>query len=70
MGLEAQIGTYALHLEPYYKDLEKVGDLKRSKMLYENLIALPMSHNMTSQDQELVVDEIDRFLQSFGRRTT
>lgn len=67
MGIEAQIGTYALHLEPYYQHLERLSDLKRSKMLFENLIALPMSHNMTSQDQELVVNEIDKFLQSFGR---
>ena len=67
LGIEAQIGTYALHTEPYYQNLEKQGDLAISRMLYENLIALPMSHNMTSEDQERVVAEIDKFLKSFGR---
>jgi len=67
LGIEAQIGTYALHMEPYYQNLEKQGDLAKSTMLYENLIALPMSHNMTGEDQERVVSEIDRCLRSFGR---
>jgi len=66
-GVEAQIGTYALHLEPYYRDFEKQGDLERSRLLYENLIALPMSHNMTTEDQEYVVSEIEKFLKSFER---
>ncbi|MFH0848644.1 MAG: DegT/DnrJ/EryC1/StrS family aminotransferase [archaeon] len=54
MGIETQIGTYALHLEPYFANLKKQGDLNRSKLLYENLLALPMSHNMTRTDQEYV----------------
>lgn len=67
LGVEAQIGTYALHMEPFYQNFERFDDLKRSRMLFENLIALPMSHNMTNQDQEYVVDEIEKFLSSFGR---
>jgi dTDP-4-amino-4,6-dideoxygalactose transaminase len=66
-GAEAQIGTYALHLEPYYQDLEKQGDLSRSKLLYENLIALPMCHNMTVEDQEYVVSRLEKSLKQFGR---
>jgi len=66
-GVEAQIGTYALHLEPYYRDLEKQGDLSRSKLLYENLIALPMCHNMTTEDQEYVVSQVEKSLKQFGR---
>jgi dTDP-4-amino-4,6-dideoxygalactose transaminase len=61
-GIEAQIGTYALHLEPYYRDLEKQGDLSRSKLLFENLLALPMCHNMTAEDQEYVVSQVAAFL--------
>ncbi len=67
VGIEAQIGTYALHVEPYYQNLEKQGDLATSRMLYENLIALPMYHNMTSDDQEYVVSEIEKSLGSLGR---
>ena len=66
-GIEAQIGTYALHLEPYYRNLERQGDLLNSKLLYENLIALPMSHNMTSEDQEHVVAQVQKSLKQFGR---
>jgi dTDP-4-amino-4,6-dideoxygalactose transaminase len=67
LGIEAQIGTYALHMEPYYQNLERQGNLERSRKLYENLIALPMSHNMTSEDQRRVVTELGKFLKSFGR---
>jgi perosamine synthetase len=64
IGVEAQIGTYALHLEPFYRDLEKHGDLERSSLLYKNLMALPMSHNMTIQDQEYVVSEVKKLLRT------
>ncbi len=67
LGIEAQIGTYALHLEPYYQTLERQGDLANSRMLCENLIALPMFHSMTHEDQERVVAAIDQFLRS-GRQ--
>lgn len=66
-GVEAQIGTYALHLEPYYQSLERQGGLSNSKLLYENLIALPMCHNMTNEDQEYVVSQIEKSLKQFGR---
>ena len=62
VGIEAQIGTYALHLEPFYRTVEKQGELKRSKLLHENLIALPMCHNMTKEDQEHVVSHVEKFL--------
>jgi len=66
-GAEAQIGTYALHVEPYYSNLEKQGDLTNSKLLYQNLLALPMCHTMTREDQEFVVSLIKRFLEGYGR---
>lgn len=62
VGVEAQIGTFALHMEPYYENLKRQGDLYRSRLLYENLIALPMCHKMTRADQEYVVSQIERFL--------
>jgi dTDP-4-amino-4,6-dideoxygalactose transaminase len=65
VGVEAQIGTYALHMQPYYRSFKKVGDLRRSKLLYENLIALPMCHRMTSADQEYVASHIEKFLREF-----
>jgi dTDP-4-amino-4,6-dideoxygalactose transaminase len=65
VGVEAQIGTYALHMEPYYQDFEKQGELSRSKLLYENLIALPMCHNMTRENQDYVASHIAKFLREF-----
>lgn len=61
-NIETQIGTYALHLQPSYKQMRKIGKLERSEKLYRNLLALPMCHNMTKKDQELVVSEISRSL--------
>ncbi len=67
VGIETQIGTYALHLEPYFAGLNKRGALTRSKLLYENLLALPMSHNMTKADQEYVVSHIAGLVKSYAR---
>lgn len=64
-GIEAQIGTYALHMEPYYHNVEKCANLARSTLLYENLIALPMCHRMTKENQEHVASHIERFLKEF-----
>jgi perosamine synthetase len=68
VGVEAQIGTYALHMQPYCQDVEKQGDLSRSKLLFENLIALPMCHKMTRENQEYVVFHIGKFLREFRGR--
>jgi dTDP-4-amino-4,6-dideoxygalactose transaminase len=67
IGIETQIGTYALHVEPYFANLKKQGDLRRSKLLYENLLALPMCHNMTKADQEYVVSQIEKHLKNYQR---
>jgi dTDP-4-amino-4,6-dideoxygalactose transaminase len=61
-SIETQIGTYALHLQPSYLRAKKVGKLERAEKLYRNLLALPMCHSMTRQDQERVVSEIKNFL--------
>ncbi len=67
IGIETQIGTYALHLEPYFGNLRKQGDLNGSKLLYENLLALPMCHSMTRADQEYVVSQLEKLLKSSTR---
>jgi len=61
-NIETQIGTYALHLQPSYKKVRKIGKLKKAQKLYQNLLALPMSHSMTKKDQEYVVSEIKSIL--------
>lgn len=61
-GIEFQIGTYALHMQPSFKGVKKIGKLKRSEKLYKNLLAFPMCHSMTRTDQEYVVSEVKNIL--------
>ena len=59
-NIEAQIGTYSLHLQPSYKRARKTGKLEEAEKLYRNLLALPMCHSMTKADQEYVVSELKK----------
>jgi len=65
VGIETQIGTYALHTQPYYSHIRRYGTLSRSQLLYENLLALPMCHDMTRDDQEYVSVQIEQFLKNY-----
>lgn len=65
MGIETQIGTYALHLEPSYSDVKRVGDLKNSELLSANLLTLPLHHELTDDDQEYVVASIRSLLKEY-----
>jgi dTDP-4-amino-4,6-dideoxygalactose transaminase len=53
-NIQSQIGTYALHLEPAYKNMKKVGNLKNSELLFKNALTLPLHKNLTQEDQEKV----------------
>jgi len=64
-GIETQIGTYALHLHPAFTQARRIGELERSSKLYENLLALPMYHSMTMEDQECVVTEVTNLLEKY-----
>lgn len=65
MGIETQIGTYALHLEPSYTDAKRVGDLKNSELLFANLLTLPLHHELTDEDQDYVVTSIRSLLKKY-----
>ena len=60
--IETQIGTYALHLQPSYRNLRKIGKLERAEKLYRNLLALPLSYSTLKIDQESVVQQIEKSL--------
>lgn len=64
-NIETQIGTYSLHTQPSFAETSKIGNLETSKMLFENLLALPMSHYMTDEDQERVVSNIAELLEGY-----
>lgn len=57
-GIEVQIGTFALHLQPFFAQTRRVGNLKHSASLYRQLLSLPLHHELTRQDQERVVQEL------------
>ena len=61
-GIETQIGTYALHTQPAFEHTPKSGKLANSYLLYKKLLALPMCHSMSFQDQEYVVEQIKKLL--------
>ena len=61
-NIQSQIGTYALHLEPAYKNMKKVGDLKNSELLFKNALTLPLHKNLTQDDQESICRIIDKTL--------
>lgn len=65
-GIETQIGSYALHLEPSYSGVRKTGSLKNSELLFNHLLTLPLHHELTDQDQEFVVNSIKGLLKKYG----
>jgi len=64
-NIETQIGTYALHLQPSFERVKKIGKLERAEKLYKNLLTLPMCHSMTKKDQEYVISEIENLLKKY-----
>ncbi len=64
-GIEAQIGTYALHLFPPFapgENCQLVGDLKNSRYAFDHCLVLPLFYDMTTADQELVVETLKQAL--------
>jgi perosamine synthetase len=64
-NIQTQIGTYCLHVQPSFSEVRRIGDLETSKMLFDNLLALPMSHYMTDEDQETVVSALEELLSKY-----
>ncbi len=64
-NIETQIGTHALHRTEAFADAECVSDLKTSAALEDNLLTLPLCHDMTEDDQCRVVDELDGALAAY-----
>jgi dTDP-4-amino-4,6-dideoxygalactose transaminase len=64
-NIQTQIGTYSLHVQPSFSDVRRIGSLENSKMLFDNLLALPMSHYMTDEDQETVASTLRELLTKY-----
>lgn len=63
-NIQSQIGTYALHLEPAYKNLKAVGNLRNSEKLYHNALSLPLHKDLTFDDQKKICEIIESTLKN------
>ena len=61
-NIQSQIGTYALHLEPAYKDIKRIGELSNSRSLFKNALTLPLHKDLTQEDQEKICKIISNTL--------
>jgi dTDP-4-amino-4,6-dideoxygalactose transaminase len=60
-GIEAQIGTYALHLLGAYRDQ---GDFPGATGVFERALALPFHTRLSDGDLDLVAEALDRVVSS------
>ncbi len=59
-GMEAQIGTFALHLEPAFNSGTCIlkGHFNGSEYAYKHCLTLPIFYDMTMEDQKYVVETL------------
>lgn len=67
-GIETQIGTYALHLQPFYRNCRGVvrSALSFSKSAYESTLALPFYNGLTLKEQKFVFENLMKSICSSG----
>jgi dTDP-4-amino-4,6-dideoxygalactose transaminase len=64
-GIECQIGTYSLSLEPAFENTRRIGDLEISHKLFHNLLTLPMHYKLTLDDQVYVVETLRELIDKY-----
>ena len=65
-GIEVQIGTYSLHLQPAFRPSQvcKIkGNLNGSSYAFEHCLTLPLYYDMAKRDQEEVITLILSYLE-------
>ncbi|MEM4489169.1 MAG: DegT/DnrJ/EryC1/StrS family aminotransferase [Desulfurococcaceae archaeon] len=63
-GIEAQIGTYALHLEPVFANYKRIGTLEVAERLTRTTITLPLYNELEYEDIEYIVYKFKEILSS------
>ena len=61
MGIEVQIGTYALHREPAFgpgSGCRLVGPFDGSRYAFDHCLTLPLYHGLTEADQRRVIEAL------------
>jgi perosamine synthetase len=58
-GVETQVGTYCLSLQPSFRTTAKrAGSLNTSRMLYERSLTLPLYESLSAEEQAYIVDSL------------
>jgi dTDP-4-amino-4,6-dideoxygalactose transaminase len=57
-SIEAQIGTYALHIEPAFQRFVEHGEPLNSKLLRKTTLTLPLYESMEYEDLEYIVNSV------------
>lgn len=61
-NIETQIGTYALHCLPAFKNCLRKGKLQNSEFLYKNSLSIPLHEELSESDQEYICNIIKKSL--------
>ncbi len=66
IGIEAQIGTYSLHMHPAFNGstCRINGDMAGSTYAYHHCLVLPLYHELTEADQRYIVERLCSFLKT------
>lgn len=65
LGIEVQIGTYSLHMHPAFQNEEIArieGNMEESLYAFEHCLALPLFHDLTFEDQEVIISNLIQLL--------
>lgn len=67
-GVEATLGTYALHAEPAFRETcgTRPGELSASWRCFRHSLALPLHHGMSEQDVDRIAATVERALSHIG----
>jgi len=60
-GIEAQIGTYALHMHPAFAQQQQIihhGPFNGSRYAFDHCLTLPLYHEMDAADQVTVINQL------------
>ncbi|MDA4130287.1 MAG: DegT/DnrJ/EryC1/StrS family aminotransferase [Thaumarchaeota archaeon] len=58
-GIETQVGTYSLHLQPAFSKSRKIGKLENGALLYDKTLSLPLFESLSEEEQKYVVDSLN-----------
>jgi len=61
-GIEVQIGTYSLHMQPAFRNLDIREPLEGSRYAWRYCLTLPLYHELSRDDQQYVVNKLKSFL--------